>query len=133
MDHLETEKRALQAKLDKPVSEMRVPPVDEYIHGAYNVGDGTTDNMRNDIRSLKKDCARLKKQLITGKEEHEKKMVEYAKEEKEIKDENLRLQRRLQIEMERREALCRQLSESESSIDMEEPGLTYKRVAQFKW
>ena len=56
----------------------------------------------------------MKHQLISGKQEHEKKMAAYAKEEKEIREENLRLQRRLQLEMERREALCRHLSESES-------------------
>lgn len=33
---------------------------------------------------------------------------------------NLRLQRKLQLEVERREALCRHLSESESSLEMEE-------------
>merc|ERR1719219_698679 len=47
-------------------------------------------------------------------------MAEFVREEKEIKEENLRLQRRLQLEMERREALCRHLSESESSLEMEE-------------
>lgn len=31
-----------------------------------------------------------------------------------------RLQRKLQLEVERREALCRHLSESESSLEMEE-------------
>lgn len=44
----------------------------------------------------------------------EEKMAHYAQEEKHIREENLRLQRRLQMEMERREALCRHLSESES-------------------
>ena len=44
---------------------------------------------------------------ILAKCEHERKMAEFVKEEKEIKEENLRLQRRLQLEMERREALCR--------------------------
>ena len=58
--------------------------------------------------------ARLKRQLEAGKAEHERKMRAYAKEEQEIREENLRLQRRLQLEMERREALCRHLSESES-------------------
>ena len=58
--------------------------------------------------------ARLKRQLDAGKAEHERKMAAYAKEEQEIREENLRLQRRLQLEMERREALCRHLSESES-------------------
>ena len=47
-------------------------------------------------------------------QEHERNKEHYAKEEKEIREENLRLQRRLQLEMERREALCRHLSESES-------------------
>ena len=59
-------------------------------------------------------CFSLKRQLELGKAEHERKMAVYAKEEQEIREENLRLQRRLQLEMERREALCRHLSESES-------------------
>jgi coiled-coil domain-containing protein 6 len=77
-------------------------------------GSDTAANLANHIRALKGECARLKKQLSVGKAEHEQKMLEYAKEEKEIREENLRLQRRLQLEMERREALCRHLSESES-------------------
>ena len=47
-------------------------------------------------------------------ERHNLKMAAFVKEEQEIKEENLRLQRRLQLEMDRREALCRHLSESES-------------------
>ncbi len=47
-------------------------------------------------------------------------MQQYVMEERQIRDENLRLQRRLQLEMERREALCRHLSESESSLEMED-------------
>lgn len=41
-------------------------------------------------------------------------MQRYVNEEKNIREENLRLQRKLQLEVERREALCRHLSESES-------------------
>jgi hypothetical protein len=48
------------------------------------------------------------------------KMQRYATEERNIREENLRLQRKLQLEMDRREALCRHLSESESSLEMEE-------------
>lgn len=48
------------------------------------------------------------------------KMAQYAQEERNIREENLRLQRRLQLEMERRENLCRHLSESESSLEMDE-------------
>lgn len=37
-----------------------------------------------------------------------------------MREENVRLQRKLQREVERREALCRQLSESESSLEMDD-------------
>lgn len=47
-------------------------------------------------------------------------MAQYAQEERHIREENLRLQRRLQLEMERRENLCRHLSESESSLEMDD-------------
>lgn len=47
-------------------------------------------------------------------------MQRYAQEERNIKEENLKLQRKLQMEVDRREALCRHLSESESSLEMEE-------------
>ncbi len=49
-----------------------------------------------------------------------KKMMEYEKEEHSLKEENIRLQRKLLLEMERREALSRQLSESESSLEMDD-------------
>ena len=48
------------------------------------------------------------------------KMAAYAKEERSVKEENIRLQRKLLREMERREALSRQLSESESSLEMDD-------------
>jgi len=47
-------------------------------------------------------------------------MDRYAEEERHIRQENLRLQRKLQMEIERREQLCRRLSESESSMEMDE-------------
>ena len=90
----------------------------------FNYGSGdTAANLANNIRALKQECVRLKHQLISGKQEHEKKMAAYAKEEKEIREENLRLQRRLQLEMERREALCRHLSESESRYIIKQKNL----------
>jgi len=49
-----------------------------------------------------------------------KKMEKMAKEERQVREDNLRLQRKLQLEVERRTALCRHLSESESSLEMEE-------------
>ena len=48
------------------------------------------------------------------------KMQKFAQEEKHIREENLRLQRKLQMERERREILCRHLSESESSLEMDD-------------
>ena len=50
----------------------------------------------------------------------EEKMARYAHEERQVREENLRLQRKLQLEIERREALCRTLSESESSLEMDD-------------
>lgn len=48
------------------------------------------------------------------------KRAQYIEEERHMREENVRLQRKLQREMERREALCRQLSESESSLEMDD-------------
>mgnify|MGYP000754312328 CR=1 FL=1 len=56
------------------------------------------------------------------------KMTAYAKEERHIKEENIRLQRKLQREMERREALSRQLSESESSLEMDDERLAKNKL-----
>ncbi|KAJ8318723.1 hypothetical protein KUTeg_003814, partial [Tegillarca granosa] len=58
--------------------------------------------------------------LRSAQVEHEEKMQQYHQEEKHIREENLRLQRKLQMEMERRENLCRHLSESESSLEMDD-------------
>lgn len=48
-------------------------------------------------------------------------------EEKALREENLRLQRRLVREVERREAISRQLSESESSLEMEDERIFNER------
>ena len=47
------------------------------------------------------------------------KMAHYAQEERQIREENLRLRRKLQLEMDRRESLCH-LSESEPSLEMDD-------------
>lgn len=49
----------------------------------------------------------------------------YALEEERITDENIQLQRKLNREQERRVALSRILSESESSLDTDEDRLTF--------
>lgn len=47
-------------------------------------------------------------------------MTKYNHEESHLREENVRLQRKLLLEMERREQLSRQLSESESSLEMDD-------------
>ena len=72
--------------------------------GQVIVGDAISH-----IQSLKCEVQRLKSQLILAEKEHEEKMKQFEREEKETKEQNIRLQRKLQIEMERREQLCRHL------------------------
>ncbi len=52
-------------------------------------------------------------------------MHHLEEEEKALKEENIRLQRRLLRETQRREQLSRQLSESESSLEMDEERWTH--------
>ncbi|KAK7502093.1 hypothetical protein BaRGS_00006845 [Batillaria attramentaria] len=112
MDKLEAEKRLLQEKLDQPVS---APPSPRDI----NNGDAAK-NLIQHIENLRGEVSGLKDQLRAAQIEHAEKMAQYAQEERQIREENLRLQRRLQLEMERRENLCRHLSESESSLEMDD-------------
>ncbi|WAQ97635.1 CCDC6-like protein, partial [Mya arenaria] len=112
MDKLEAEKRLLQEKLEQPVTE---PPSPRDI----NNGD-TAENLSSHIEGLRGEVARLRRMLQSAQHEHEEKMAHYAQEERHIREENLRLQRKLQMEMERRESLCRHLSESESSLEMDD-------------
>ncbi|KAI4483208.1 PREDICTED: coiled-coil domain-containing protein 6-like isoform X1 [Polistes canadensis] len=112
MDKLEAEKRMLQIKLDQPVSDPTSPR-------EMNNGD-TATNLSTHIQTLRSEVARLRHTLLISQQEHTEKMQRYVNEEKQIREENLRLQRKLQLEVERREALCRHLSESESSLEMEE-------------
>lgn len=112
MDKLEAEKRMLQIKLDQPVSDPASPR-------EISNGD-TATNLSSHIQTLRGEVSRLRNQLVNTQQEHTEKMERYVKEERNIREENLRLQRKLQMEVERREALCRHLSESESSLEMEE-------------
>ncbi|XP_025080983.1 coiled-coil domain-containing protein 6-like isoform X2 [Pomacea canaliculata] len=112
MDKLEAEKRLLQEKLDQPVSS---PPSPRDISN----GDAAK-NLVQHIENLRGEVSALKEQLRAAQIEHAEKMAQYAQEERQIREENLRLQRRLQLEMERRENLCRHLSESESSLEMDD-------------
>ncbi|XP_077300438.1 coiled-coil domain-containing protein 6 [Arctopsyche grandis] len=112
MDKLEDEKRSLQIRLDQPVSDSTLP---------RDISNGdTASNLSNHIQTLRSEVMRLRNQLAVSQNESKEKMQRYAMEEKSIREENIRLQQKLQMEVERREALCRHLSESESSLEMEE-------------
>ncbi|MGH0124103.1 UNVERIFIED_CONTAM: hypothetical protein FKN15_018184 [Acipenser sinensis] len=111
MDKLEAEKRP--EKLDQPVS---APPSPRDISMEID----SPENMMRHIRFLKNETERLKKQLRTAQLQHTENRAQYIEEERHMREENIRLQRKLQREMERREALCRQLSESESSLEMDD-------------
>jgi len=78
-----------------------------------NNGD-TASNLSSHIKNLRGEVNRLRTKLMTIQVEQQEKLHKFASEEKQIREENLRLQRKLQLEVERREALCRQLSESET-------------------
>ncbi|KAJ8248551.1 hypothetical protein GJAV_G00243210 [Gymnothorax javanicus] len=113
MDKLEAEKRILQEKLDQPLS---APPSPRDISMEID----SPENMMRHIRFLKNEVERLKNNLRITELQHTEKRAQYIEEERHMREENIRLQRKLQREMERREALCRQLSESESSLEMDD-------------
>ncbi|KAK2553444.1 Coiled-coil domain-containing protein 6 [Acropora cervicornis] len=113
MDRLEAEKRMLQEKLEEPMSE---PPSPRQ----FRDGEDVVGDLASHITSLREEIRRLRQQLAQSEADYCEKMTAYAKEERHIKEENIRLQRKLQREMERREALSRQLSESESSLEMDD-------------
>ncbi|XP_064638623.1 coiled-coil domain-containing protein 6-like [Lineus longissimus] len=112
MEKLEAEKRMLQEKLDQPVSS---PPSPREI----NNGD-RADNLTAHIQNLRAEVSQLKHQLSSAQMENAEKMANLMQEERHIREENMRLQRKLQMEIDRREALCRHLSESESSLEMDD-------------
>lgn len=114
MDKLEAEKRILQEKLDQPVSAPPSP------RDTISMEIDSPENMMRHIRFLKSEVERLKKNLRTSELQHTEKRAQYIEEERHMREENIRLQRKLQREVERREALCRQLSESESSLEMDD-------------
>lgn len=114
MDKLEAEKRSLQIKLDEPVSDPTTP------RDLSTSNGDTASNLSAHIQTLRSEVTRLRSNLLAAQKETSQKMQQFAQEEKCIREENLRLQRKLQLEVERREALCRHLSESESSLEMEE-------------
>lgn len=112
MEKLEAEKRLLQAKLDQPVSEPASP--------RKGPDDVDVDDLSLNVNVLRQEVITLRRQLAAAQAEHTKSMSKYESEESTLREENVRLQRKLLLEMERREQLSRQLSESESSLEMDD-------------
>jgi coiled-coil domain-containing protein 6 len=69
---------------------------------------------------LRREVEKLRNELNLQQESHQKKIEQLILDEQNAKNENLRLQRKLQVEVDRREQLYKQLSESESSLEMDE-------------
>lgn len=83
MDKLEAEKRMLQIKLDQPVSDPASP---------RDISNGdTATNLSSHIQTLRSEVTRLRSTLAISQQEHTQKMQRYAQEERNIKEENLRL------------------------------------------
>lgn len=74
---------------------------------------------KRQVELLKTEVDRMKYLLESTERDHEEKMQLLVMEEKHMKEENTRLRRRLQQEAERREEICRNLSESESSLEID--------------
>lgn len=72
------------------------------------------------IQSLREEVTVLKDMLKKAEESNTAVAAQYAKEEQKVREENLRLRRKLEMEVERRQDLCRHLSESESSLEIED-------------
>lgn len=125
MDKLEAEKRSLQIRLDQPVSETAAMSQQQI---QQNVLGDEASVLTNHIQNLRSEVDKLRNNLAAAERESLEKSQHFAQEERHIREENMRLQRKLQLEVERREALCRHLSESESSLEMEEERIFNENV-----
>jgi coiled-coil domain-containing protein 6 len=136
MERLEAEKRLLQEKLDQPGSSPTAKNLATSLNSS-STGSliGTTSSLSlvglppsseqaatltEHIINLRREVSRLKANLEKVERDHKENMAKLVREEQVIREENVRLQRRLQMEVDRREALCRHLSESESSLEMDD-------------
>ena len=94
----------------------------------------SSEKVASHARKLQQEVDQLRKKLAVSSEQRKSihfyvilffaidmtKWRSLENEEKTLREENVRLQRKLNMEVERREALHRQLSESETSLEMEE-------------
>lgn len=61
------------------------------------------------VKTLRSEVVKLRNRLQIAEQEHIDKMAMLEKEEREQREQNIRLRRKLQMEIERRERLCRHL------------------------
>jgi len=155
MEKLETDKRLLQEKLEQPdagqtstnpgntpsssIDSSHNPVPDDnqnrlslnrplLASSSLNSGGRLSLPNVDHIQQLRREVEKLKRELFHTQEAHREKMEQFVREERDIRNENLRLQRKLQLEVDRREQLCRQLSESESSLEMDEERALNERI-----
>ncbi|OQV19097.1 Coiled-coil domain-containing protein 6 [Hypsibius exemplaris] len=112
MTKLEAEKRLLQQRLEQPIAGL-----DQSSAQPSKSSPESADQRQ--VELLKSEVDRMKYLLESTERDHTEKMDLLILEEKHMKEENTRLRRRLQQEAERREEICRNLSESESSLEIE--------------
>ncbi|CAF3915372.1 unnamed protein product [Rotaria sp. Silwood1] len=134
MEKLEADNKSLQLKFQQSHSQYtsndRSSTTDLTHDEILNTGSNclVESNLTNDntlinsdyAEQLKEEVEKLRQELNVQQEIHKKKLEQLILDEQNAKDENLRLQRKLQIEVDRREQLYKQLSESESSLEIDE-------------
>ncbi|CAG0916190.1 unnamed protein product [Notodromas monacha] len=138
MGKLESEKRLLKGKLDGMDDSKSGPSSSELVDqpgsssGTLNrqteelpvsspiAAPQSPQERPSQILKLQNEAVKLRQQLNSAQKEHNEKMHLFATEEKQIRMDNVTLQKKLALEKERRRALSRQLSESESSLEMDE-------------
>ncbi|CBY20338.1 unnamed protein product [Oikopleura dioica] len=108
LERLETEKKHLQTKINE--KDIAPRPV---------VKNDNAEKVEAHVKHLKREVDRLRKQLFQSTHESSAQMRSMETEERQLREKNMHLQRKLQQEIERREALSRHLSESESSLELE--------------
>ncbi|GAV06632.1 hypothetical protein RvY_16588 [Ramazzottius varieornatus] len=121
MNKLEAEKRNLQHRLEnsagqKTAMDLSSSQPDLQQAGAVVEPDS---NEKRQVEHWKSEVEKMKYLLDSAERDHEEKMKILMMEEKHMKEENTRLRRRLAQEAERREEICRNLSESESSLEID--------------
>jgi len=116
LDRLEHEKRNLQARINENGGASST----KQCTNRTVEREDSSEKVASHVKNLKREVERLRKQLSQSTTEHTKQMKAIETEEKQLREKNLNLQRKLQMEIDRREALHRHLSESESSLEMDE-------------